>query len=160
MSIYTIGYEGLDMDGFLALLHAGNVEMVVDIRELPLSRKPGFSKSGLRDTLNLHGFDYIHVPELGCPKPIREQYRSDQNWSRYKEDFLRYLASQDDVITELSAMAATTTCALLCFEADYNYCHRSMVANAMHDTSGMPIRHLQSGMLRTAPAGARQLELA
>lgn len=160
MSIYTIGYEGLDMDGFLALLHAGNVEMVVDIRELPLSRKPGFSKSSLRDTLNLHGFDYMHVPELGCPKPIREQYRADQNWSRYKEGFLRYLVSQDDVIAELSAMAATTTCALLCFEADYNYCHRSMVANAMHDISGMPVLHLQAGALRTAPADVRQLELA
>lgn len=159
MSIYTIGYEGLDMNDFLALLHAGNVEMVVDIRELPLSRKPGFSKSGLRDTLNLQGFDYMHVPELGCPKPIREQYRSDQNWSRYKEGFLRYLASRDDVIAELSAMAATTTCALLCFEADYNYCHRSMVANAMHNTSGMPVRHLQAGMLKTVPADVRQLEL-
>ncbi len=160
MSIYTIGYEGLDMNGFLALLRTGNVETVVDIRELPLSRKPGFSKKGLGETLNLHGFEYMHVPELGCPKPVREQYRADANWSRYKTGFLRYLALQDDVITELSAMATTTTCALLCFEADYNYCHRSMVADAVHAVSGMQIHHLQAAALKRATLESRQLEFA
>jgi uncharacterized protein (DUF488 family) len=160
MSIYTIGYEGLDMNGFLALLRTGNVETIVDIRELPLSRKPGFSKKGLGETLNLHGFEYMHVPELGCPKPIREQYRLDGNWSHYKEDFLRYLALQDDVITELSAMASTTTCALLCFEADYHYCHRSMVADAMHAVGDLQVHHLQAAALKRAMAESRQLEFA
>jgi uncharacterized protein (DUF488 family) len=84
MSIYTIGYEGLDMNGFLTLLRTSDVETVVDIRELPLSRKPGFSKNGLGDTLNLNGFEYLHVPELSCPKPIRDQYRIDANFNRRK----------------------------------------------------------------------------
>lgn len=159
MSILTIGYEGLDMTGFLALLRQSNVETIVDIRELPLSRKPGFSKNGLHETLNLHGFEYMHVPELGCPKPIRDQYRADGDWSRYKEGFLHFLALQDDVIAEVAAMAATTTCALLCFEADYNYCHRSMVANAMSNVAGLPVRHLQARMLKTATAAVPQLEL-
>jgi uncharacterized protein (DUF488 family) len=160
MSIYTIGYEGLDMNGFLALLRLGNVETVVDIRELPLSRKAGFSKNGLCETLNLHGFEYLHVPELGCPKPIRNQYRADANWSRYKEGFLRYLGKQENVVSELSAMATTTACALLCFEADYNYCHRSMVADAMHYVSGMQVHHLQAAALKRAMPDLRQLQLA
>jgi uncharacterized protein (DUF488 family) len=160
MSIYTIGYEGLDMHGFLALLRTGNVETVVDIRELPLSRKSGFSKNGLRETLNLHGFEYLHVPELGCPKPIREQYRSDGNWSRYKEGFLRHLATQDNVVSEVSAMATATTCALLCFEADYRYCHRSMVADAMAYIQGLQVEHLQAAALKKALPDPRQLELA
>lgn len=159
MSIYTIGYEGLDMNDFLALLRQGNVETVVDIRELPLSRKPGFSKNGLHDTLNLHGFEYMHIPELGCPKPVRDQYRADGNWSRYKEKFLQFLALQDDIIAEVAAMATTTNCALLCFEADYNYCHRSMVANAMSNVVGLPVQHLQASMLKTATVAVPPLEL-
>ncbi|MBS0308791.1 MAG: DUF488 domain-containing protein [Proteobacteria bacterium] len=160
MSIFTIGYEGLDMEGFLALLRTGNVETVVDIRELPLSRKPGFSKSILSETLRLNGFEYLHVPELGCPKPIREQYRQDGNWPRYTQHFLNYLAQQDDVVGELAAMATTTTCALLCYEADYNFCHRSMVASAMHAVNDLPVHHLQRAALRIALTDARPLEFA
>jgi uncharacterized protein (DUF488 family) len=160
MSIFTIGYEGINTETFLTLLRRDQIETIVDVRELPLSRKAGFSKSALRDTLNLHGFDYLHVPELGCPKPIRHQYRLDRNWSRYTEGFLDYLAHQNDVIAELSAMAATTTCALLCFEADYRYCHRSMVADAMHEVSGMKVRHLNEYALRKGPVDSHQLALA
>jgi uncharacterized protein (DUF488 family) len=160
MSIYTIGYEGLNMNGFLTLLRTSDVETVVDIRELPLSRKPGFSKNGLGDTLNLNGFEYLHVPELGCPKPIRDQYRIDANWTRYTKGFLHYLAQQDDVIAELAAMASTTTCALLCFEADHNYCHRSMVAEAVRNVSGMPVLHLHAAALKKAAPETRPLEFA
>lgn len=160
MSLYTIGYEGLDMDDFLALLRAGNVETVVDIRELPLSRKPGFSKRSLAEVLNLNGFEYLHVSELGCPKPIRDQYRVDQDWKRYTAGFLGYLDQQDDVIGEVAAMASTTTCALLCFEADYRYCHRSMVANAIRNVNGMPVMHLQAAALRTTTPATHPLALA
>lgn len=160
MSIYTIGYEGLDMSGFLALLRKSNVETVVDIRELPLSRKPGFSKKGLGETLNLNGFEYMHVPELGCPKPVRDQYRSDANWKRYQQGFLRYLDQKDEVIAEMAGLVSTTTCALLCFEADYNYCHRSMVADAVHRMNGMPVLHLQAAMLKKAQPESRDLAFA
>jgi uncharacterized protein (DUF488 family) len=160
MSIYTIGYEGVDMSGFLALLRKSNVETVVDIRELPLSRKPGFSKKGLGETLNLNGFEYMHVPELGCPKPVRDQYRSDANWKRYQQGFLRYLEQQDEVIAEMAGLVSTTTCALLCFEADYNYCHRSMVADAVHRINGMPVQHLRAAMLKKAQPESMDLAFA
>nr|WP_015063423.1 DUF488 domain-containing protein [Burkholderia cepacia]AFR44270.1 hypothetical protein pYS10079 [Burkholderia cepacia] len=160
MSIYTIGYEGLDMSSFLTLLRQSNVETVVDIRELPLSRKPGFSKKGLGETLNLNGFEYMHVPELGCPKPVRDQYRSDANWNRYQQGFLRYLAQQDEVIAEMAGLVSTSTCALLCFEADYNYCHRSMVAEAVHRMNAMPVLHLQAAMLKKAQPETMDLAFA
>ena len=92
MTIYTIGYEGLDIARFLSLLQAHDIEAVVDIRELPLSRKPGFSKKTLSDTLSLSGLDYVHIPDLGCPKPIRNRYRADGNWKRYQEGFLKYFS--------------------------------------------------------------------
>ena len=149
-SIYTIGYEGLDIARFLSLLQAHDIETVVDIRELPLSRKPGFSKKILSDTLNLSGLDYVHIPDLGCPKPIRNRYRTDGNWKRYQEDFLKYLDTQDEAIADLAAMAAISSCALLCFEADYNYCHRSMVADAVSRLSGMRVCHIHANRLKTA----------
>jgi uncharacterized protein (DUF488 family) len=102
----------------------------------------------------------MHVPELGCPKLIRDQYRVDANWKRYKEGFLRYLDQQNDVISEMAAMASTTTCALLCFEADYNYCHRSMVANAIKNVRDMPVFHLQVNAIKKAIAETRHLNFA
>lgn len=144
MSIYTIGYEGLDIEDFLALLRQSGVDTVVDIRELPLSRKRGFSKNGLREILEANGFGYRHIVELGCPKPIRNQYRLDGDWSRYKKDFKRYLAGRAADISELSSLAGDAHYALMCFEADYAMCHRSMVAEAIRRTSGINVTHLDS----------------
>lgn len=160
MSIYTIGYEGLDMNGFLALLRKGNVETVVDVRQLPLSRKTGFSKNGLAETLRQLGFKYRHIPELGCPKTIRDAYRDDSDWDRYTKGFLQHLSQQNDVVVETAAMALTSNCALLCFEANFNYCHRKMVADSVSRIGGMPVVHLHAGLLRTAVPATQDLEFA
>jgi len=61
------------------------VKTVVDVRELPLSRKKGFSKSAFCDALSAHGIAYLHA--LGCPKPIRNPYKADGNWQTYTRDF-------------------------------------------------------------------------
>lgn len=160
MSIFTIGYEGLDIDQFIKLLKLGKVDMVIDIRELPLSRKRGFSKNGLREILQANGLGYCHIAALGCPKPIRNQYREDGDWSRYKRDFKRYLTSQRAVVAELSEIAQESHCALLCFEADYQMCHRSMVADAVHQDCGLQINHLQAAALKTNNPAQRHLALA
>ena len=76
MTIYTIGYEGIDIEQFFKLLREHDIETVVDVRELPLSRKPGFSKKVLSSALNLSGLEYTHLADLGCPKPIRDRYRA------------------------------------------------------------------------------------
>lgn len=152
--IYTIGYEGMDLEEFMSLLAEHDVETIVDVREMPLSRKPGFSKKALEAALNLSGREYVHMGSLGCPKSIRDQYREDGNWKRYSEGFLKYLATQDDAVAELSALAETSSCALLCFEADYNFCHRSMVASAVKKYAGSRIEHLQVRTQDT-PAGNR-----
>jgi uncharacterized protein (DUF488 family) len=142
MTIYTIGYEGLDFKSFLALLNDWGIETVVDVRELPLSRKPGFSKKAMANALNLSGLAYVHVPALGCPKPVRNAYKEDGNWARYTKGFLKYLNTQRNAIVELSELAGTSNCALLCYEADYNLCHRSFVANAVSEQSGAEVQHI------------------
>ena len=133
MTVFTIGYEGLDIDTFILLLAEHNIETVVDIRELPLSRKPGFSKKALTDVLNRSGFEYVHMADLGCPKLVRDRYREDGSWNRYAARFLKHLKTQRSAIYNLSGLVRRSNCALLCFEADFSFCHRSMVAAAVRE---------------------------
>jgi uncharacterized protein (DUF488 family) len=142
MRIFTIGYEGLDLGSFTAALARHGVETVVDVRELPLSRKPGFSKQALRHELQLAGFGYVHIAALGCPRPVRNGYRSDKDWARYTVGYQEHLATQGKAVEEVAALASATSCALLCFEADYNFCHRAMVADAVQKHCGLEVEHI------------------
>jgi uncharacterized protein (DUF488 family) len=141
-ALHTIGYQGLNLEQFLAALHAHEIETVVDVRELPLSRKRGFSKKALAAHLNLSGVRYIHVPALGCPRAIRYQYRADGDWRRYEAAFLEYLDTQGGALATLAATACKSKSALLCFEADANYCHRRIVADAVARLTDMPVVHI------------------
>lgn len=67
MTVFTIGYGGLDIDTFMSLLTEHGVETIVDIRERPLSRKPGFSTKALASVLNLSDLEYVHLVNLGYP---------------------------------------------------------------------------------------------
>lgn len=143
MTVFTIGYEGLSIESFTALLSKNKINTIVDIRELPLSRKPGFSKKALTNHLKLSGIAYVHMIKLGCPKNVRNAYKEDGDWAHYTKGFVAHLQEQDSAISELSALVRSSNCALPCYEADYNYCHRSMVAKAVSKLSGIEIQHLQ-----------------
>jgi uncharacterized protein (DUF488 family) len=160
MTVFTIGYEGLDIDAFMSLLTEHGIDTIVDVRELPLSRKPGFSKKALANILNISGREYVHMVDLGCPKFVRDRYREDGNWKRYTEGFLKHLNTQEDAIAELSTLAATSNCALLCYEADSNFCHRSMVANAVKDYCGARVTHIKASTKTAKPAAFPQLAFA
>lgn len=160
MAVFTIGYEGLDIDAFMALLAENDIDTVVDVRELPLSRKRGFSKRALATALQQLGYEYRHIAALGCPKPVRNRYREDGDWQRYTEGFLEYLSTQTTAISELSKLVCKSNCALLCYEADYNFCHRSMVANAVHDQCGATVRHIEICNVKRASPGGLLLTFA
>lgn len=160
MTVFTIGYEGLDIDEFMSLLAAFDIDTVVDIRELPLSRKPGFSKKALANVLNLSGLEYVHMVELGCPKKVRDRYREDSNWNRYTEGFLKHLEKQKTAIAELSEVVLSSKSALLCYEADYKFCHRSMVADAVRAHCGAAVEHISATNARTASPAGRRLAFA
>lgn len=150
MTLYTIGYEGLSTDAFMALLEQHRIDVVVDIRELPLSRKPGFSKKALAQWLDSAGFAYRHIAALGCPKPVRDAYREDGNWQRYTKGFLHHLDRQTEALQDLAMLARGSRCALLCFEADANFCHRSLVAQAISATKGLPVQHIRQAAVKTS----------
>ncbi len=142
MALFTFGYEGLGIDGFIARLKRAGVTVVVDVRELPLSRKKGFSKTAFAAALHDAGIGYTHVRTFGCPKPVRNQYKIDGNWKRYEKSFNSYLATQSSAIAGLAKFSKTTKACLVCFEADFNFCHRSLVARAAADAGGAGVIHL------------------
>ena len=140
IELMTIGYEGLAPALFFDLLRRRNVSMIVDVRERPISRRAGFAKTALSAGLAAHGIKYVHLPALGCPRDIRHEYRDDGDWGRYTLRFKGYLETQDDGLSELSALMRVERCCLLCFEADYNFCHRSFVAERVASFVDAPLR--------------------
>jgi uncharacterized protein (DUF488 family) len=140
--IVTFGYEGLSLDVFIARLKAAGVKTVIDVRANPLSRKPGFSKRGLAAALNEADLAYVHMPVMGCPKPIRDRYKRDGNWSAYTRSFLAYLQDQQHSITALAESAKASLSCLICFEADFERCHRTFVARAVAAEAGLRVMHL------------------
>jgi uncharacterized protein (DUF488 family) len=141
-SLFTFGYEGLNIDAFIARLEAAHVKTIVDVRALPLSRKKGFSKTSFSSALSAHGIGYLHALVLGCPKPIRDQYKADGNWQTYTKYFLKYIKTQDASLRELVKIAHATPSCLVCFEADFSMCHRTFVARAARQLGGPVVTHL------------------
>lgn len=140
--LYTLGYEGFDIDAFVRRVRAAGVKAIVDVRELPLSRKKGFSKSSFREALARAGVAYFHTPALGCPKEIRDRYKVDGDWAAYTRAFLAYMATQDAAVHELVKFSTATTACLVCFEADHAICHRTFVARAARKLGGPSVLHL------------------
>jgi uncharacterized protein (DUF488 family) len=142
MTLFTLGYEGVSLEAFIACLKKAGMRQVLDIRELPLSRKRGFSKNALAATLHEVGIGYSHIPALGCPRPIRNRYKADGDWRAYVKAFSAYLAGQEEALAEIARIAEMTNACLVCFEADFNRCHRSIVARAATGAEGPQAIHL------------------
>lgn len=144
MTLYTIGYEGLTIDEFIARLEAADVTALYDVRDLPLSHKRGFSKNGLATALAHAGIRYHHWKALGAPKPVRDRYHADHDWPAFAAVYRRHLATQGDTLRELAAAARTETACLLCFEAEPARCHRSIIAAEAHRLGAPAVTHLRA----------------
>ena len=144
MALFTFGYEGLSISEFIARLKKVGVRTVFDVRQLPLSRKKGFSKVAFGSALHEVGIVYAHLPVFGCPRPIRDRYKIERDWTRYEKDFNAYLKTQSDAVAELANLAHKVNPCLVCFEADFNSCHRSLVARATARSGGPRVIHLMS----------------
>lgn len=142
MKLYTFGYEGMCIDAWVARLKGAGVLKVIDVREVPISRKKGFSKNRFAGYLADAGISYVHARALGCPKAIRRQYKADGDWGRYTRAFMAYLDTQGESVRHLAKEARKETSCLVCFEADFNYCHRSIVARAATKMGGPQVVHL------------------
>jgi len=132
MNIFTIGYEGTTVPEFVAALQKAGVRRVIDVRALPLSRRPGFSKSALRSTLGEAGIEYVHLKALGTPAEGRAAARAGR-----QADLERIYAGQLELpeamaqSAQMLDLAAERPSALLCMERDPTHCHRSLLLKAV-----------------------------
>lgn len=146
MKIYTIGYEGRSFEEYLRLLERHGIEVVIDVRRNPVSRKYGFSKKRMEDLLSRAGIEYRHFPELGIET---EQRRSLSQRADYERLFKWYsevvLSEQIETLLALAKfITETRLVALTCFEADPEFCHRSIVSEKLMELlpSGTGTTHL------------------
>jgi uncharacterized protein (DUF488 family) len=124
--IFTIGYEGATQPELVAALKAAGVARVIDVRAVPMSRKPGFSKNVLAAGLKEAGIDYVHLKALGTPPAGREAARKGR-----MAEMERIYAAQLDTpeagaqAAQMIGLAEEKPSALLCFERDPAHCHRT-----------------------------------
>ena len=132
MRIFTIGYEGTTVPEFVGALQRAGVERVIDVRALPLSRRPGFSKSALRAALGEAGIEYLHLKALGTPAEGREAARKGRT-----ADLRRIYAGQLELpeaigqAAQMLELAGEKPSALLCMERDPAHCHRTLLLDAV-----------------------------
>jgi uncharacterized protein (DUF488 family) len=142
--VFTSGYEGLSLVQFIERLAKAGVTMVVDVRDLPLSHKPGFSKRPLSEALARAGIDYRHMKALGAPKPLRDRLKKTDDRGTFLKAYREHLRGQPEAMSELEEIVGGSKACLVCFEADPALCHRTVVAEAVAKKTGAAIRHLAS----------------
>lgn len=143
MRIATIGYEKSTLGDFLRTLAAARIETVIDVRDLPLSRRPGFSKRQLEAALEEAGIRYVHLKGLGTPKEGRTAARlgqRDRFWAIVERQ-METPAAELDLLHAVEIARGSESC-LLCYEADHRQCHRLRVAEALAERFGFTVRHL------------------
>ena len=145
MVLFTIGYEGLDQKKFITHLVHHGVDLVADIRKLPLSRKKGFSKTALKETLSSKNIGYINFQKLGAPKDIRDELCKSGNYNRFVRKYQRNISDQTDLLKAIHGLVNTgKKVTLLCFERDPQKCHRKVVAEEIKklDSNGLKVKHI------------------
>lgn len=132
--IYTAGYEGRTVDEFIELMQDNHIDLVLDVREIPISRKKGFSKSSLSALLRSSGINYVHIRELGSPKDIREQLYKTKDYEEFFAEYRIYIGQHFKYVQQAWEYAVTETTCLLCFEKNPEQCHRSVIADLIQTT--------------------------
>ena len=139
--LFTIGYEKARPDALMAELKRARVKLLVDTRAVAASRKPGFSKRQLAASLDEEGIAYLHLQKLGTPDEGREAARAgklDTLWRIYA----KHLKTPEaiEAMNELVAIVKSSQSAcLLCYERDKDCCHRTRIAEIVHERTGASV---------------------
>jgi uncharacterized protein (DUF488 family) len=140
-NLFTLGYENASIEDFISTLKEAEIELIIDVRELPLSRKKGFSKNILNETLIANGIEYVHLKGLGDPKEGRDAAKSG-NMAKFIKIFSSHMLTEKakadlDLAVDLASLK---TACLLCYERDHHDCHRTIVAKAISQKTNQAIR--------------------
>jgi len=139
----TIGYEASSLEDFIATLQKARIHTLIDVRELPMSRRKGFAKKALSSALDDVGLSYVHLKGLGDPKEGRLAARAN-DIPAFIQIFMRHLESpmaRADIATAVDLIGLGGAC-LMCYERDPNLCHRKLVAERISAIIPIRIKHL------------------
>lgn len=143
-AVYTVGYEGQSIDGFLNTLVYHGIRRAVDVRYHPVSRRYGFHKSTLARLCENLSIAYVHTPELGIPSEKRRRLQTGADYTALLDSYqCGTLHAERASVRRVSTLVAREPSALMCMEADPERCHRTRLAGAIAKKTGLPIRHLE-----------------
>jgi len=144
MNLFTIGYEGRQIDEFVDLLRRFNISRIIDVREMPISRKNGFSKSSLREHLRAANIDYVHLKALGSPAALRHKLRYDRDYEYFFAEYHDYLSQNHEEINKIVQFVSDGNNCIMCFERSHEKCHRRVLVDRINDQNrnGLKIRHI------------------
>lgn len=120
--VLSIGYEQRNVTEFIDLMKEYLVEEVLDVRQIPNSRKPGFSKKKLQNSLNQVGIEYVHIPLAGNP-----YHKEKKDLTRCLQLYRCYLEANPEIVTLVEKQSTGKTVAILCYERKHENCHRSIL---------------------------------
>ena len=144
--LYTIGYEKALLKDVISTLAAARVATLIDVRDRPISRRPGFSKRQLTAAVEDAEMRYVHLQALGTPPEGRLAARRrewDRFWGIVEEKLARPEAEL--ALQEAGEIAEAAPGCLLCYEADWQICHRRRVAEILAQRHGFAVSHLKVG---------------
>lgn len=142
--LFTIGYQNARLPDVLAILQGAGVARLIDVRDRPISRRPGFSKRQLAAGLEEAGIAYVGLTALGTPPEGREANRR-RDWDRFWQIVDERLATGEAqlALEQAADLAQDAPACLLCYEADWHICHRRRVAELLADRHGFAVEHLE-----------------
>jgi uncharacterized protein (DUF488 family) len=143
MKLATIGYEKETQAAVIVRLKAAGVEVLIDVRAVAASRRAGFSKTLLAASLNDAGIGYVHLRQLGTPKPGRDAARKGRIGEMH-QIFEAHMAEPGAQLelAKATEIAREKKTALLCYEAEASGCHRAIVADRIREALGCEIENL------------------
>lgn len=142
--IYTIGFKGLTPEEFVELLVENKIDLLLDVRFRPRSRKPGFSKTKLSNLLRSKGIDYQHEQDLGTPPEIlKEVWKRGGYYAEGFKDYRPHLKTKMRTLERVAKMILNKRTCLMSYERDNNRCHRTVVAEKLGESLEVKIHHLR-----------------
>jgi len=142
--LFTIGYEQTPAKAVLDELEGAGVKLLVDVRAVASSRRPGFSKSQLAAGLDERGISYLHLRGLGTPKEGREAARGGK-FALLHRIYAAHLKTPQarEELDELSALVKKSgPICILCYERDHSHCHRQWIAEIIEERDGVKVANL------------------
>lgn len=143
-TIYTYGFLGHTIDDFIEKIKSHHVQVVIDVRERPLSKEDhNFNKFALVDRLYRENTKYRHMKILGCTENMRNLQKEELGYLKYFRYYERHLQQHREIIRDLGYEIKNTNICLLCEEPNPATCHRTLIGDYLQiENYNNPIEHL------------------